>query len=100
MSSGETAVDVPELPLDDVGGAGAAEQQRATGQDGALLSQVIKRLVAVLAPELIYLFGSHARGDATAESDYDLFVVVPHTVERPYILEQRARGSLGSAAPS
>lgn len=28
-------------------------------------------------PERIILFGSHARGDATADSDVDLFVILP-----------------------
>lgn len=34
-------------------------------------------MVAVYSPELIYLFGSAARGEATADSDYDLLIVVP-----------------------
>ncbi len=35
------------------------------------------RLVATLAPESIWLFGSRARGTATSQSDFDLLVVLP-----------------------
>lgn len=41
------------------------------------LDEVVRRLVATYHPERIYLFGSHARGDAGGDSDYDLLVVVP-----------------------
>jgi predicted nucleotidyltransferase len=41
------------------------------------LSEVIRRLVEAYAPERIYLFGSHARGEAGPDSDYDLLLVVP-----------------------
>jgi uncharacterized protein len=38
---------------------------------------LLDRIVPVLAPEAVYLFGSRARGKETADSDYDLLVVVP-----------------------
>lgn len=41
------------------------------------LAEVVRRLVAAYDPLRIYLFGSMARGDADADSDYDLLVVVP-----------------------
>lgn len=40
------------------------------------LAEVVRRLVEVFQPDRIYLFGSHARGEATEDSDYDLLVVV------------------------
>ncbi len=40
------------------------------------LAEIVRRLVKVYQPERIYLFGSRARGDAGADSDYDLMVVV------------------------
>ncbi len=43
----------------------------------ARLAELVRRLVEAYEPERIYLFGSHARGDAGADSDYDLLVVVP-----------------------
>lgn len=41
------------------------------------LSAMVERLVNALDPEEIYLFGSRARGDFAAESDYDFMVIVP-----------------------
>lgn len=43
----------------------------------AVLAEAVRRLVEAYRPELIYLFGSVARGDAGPDSDYDLLVVVP-----------------------
>jgi len=50
-----------------------------------VLAEIIRRLVSAYQPERIYLFGSRARGDAKADSDYDLLVVVPESAT----LEQR-----------
>ncbi len=44
-----------------------------------VLEEAVRRLVAALQPERIYLFGSRARGEARPGSDYDLLVVVPHS---------------------
>lgn len=41
------------------------------------LDIVVRRLVDAYHPESIYLFGSVARGDADADSDFDLLIVVP-----------------------
>jgi predicted nucleotidyltransferase len=43
------------------------------------LTTVVNKLVEAYQPERIYLFGSHARGEARADSDFDLLVVVPDT---------------------
>jgi predicted nucleotidyltransferase len=37
-----------------------------------------KALAERFAPERIVLFGSHARGNAGADSDVDLLIVMPH----------------------
>jgi predicted nucleotidyltransferase len=42
-----------------------------------LLAEIVKRLVDSYNPDMIYLFGSKARGEAGPDSDYDLLVVVP-----------------------
>jgi HEPN domain-containing protein/predicted nucleotidyltransferase len=42
----------------------------------ATLAELTRRLVERFAPERIVLFGSRARGDHHAESDYDLMVVL------------------------
>jgi predicted nucleotidyltransferase len=66
----------------------------------ARLAEVMRRLVAALQPERIYLFGSRARGEATPESDYDVLVVVSQTPDEPYHLERRAYSALvGLATP-
>ena len=43
--------------------------------DPNLLEEIVRRLVSTAQPEKVILFGSHARGDARAESDIDLLVV-------------------------
>jgi len=45
--------------------------------DSPALSEIVRRLVEAYQPERIYLFGSVARGEAGADSDYDLLLVVP-----------------------
>ncbi|HSN74472.1 MAG TPA: nucleotidyltransferase domain-containing protein [Anaerolineae bacterium] len=43
------------------------------------IDAMVNRLVEQFAPEQIILFGSHARGTATAGSDVDLLVIMPVT---------------------
>lgn len=43
--------------------------------DDALLRRMVKAIVDEVDPEQVILFGSRARGDATADSDVDLVVV-------------------------
>ena len=42
-----------------------------------VLGEMVRRLVEVYSPVRIYLFGSKARGDDGADSDYDFLVVLP-----------------------
>jgi predicted nucleotidyltransferase len=53
-----------------------ADQHNAAVND-RVLQEVVRRLVDTYRPDRIYLFGSHARGEASEHSDYDLLVVVP-----------------------
>ena len=53
-----------------------------------VLAEIVRRLVKVYEPELIYLFGSMARGDARPDSDYDILVLVEHPTEPLYRLSQ------------
>ncbi|HEV7667846.1 MAG TPA: nucleotidyltransferase domain-containing protein [Thermoanaerobaculia bacterium] len=41
------------------------------------IQQMVRRIVSGFHPERIILFGSHARGEAGADSDVDLLVVMP-----------------------
>lgn len=42
----------------------------------ATIDRMVKRIVAKFQPQQVILFGSQARGDATADSDVDLLVVM------------------------
>ena len=44
--------------------------------DATEIRSLLDRIVSRWSPQQIWLFGSRARGDATPESDWDLFVVV------------------------
>src|SRR5262245_46557102 len=50
-----------------------------TEEDTHALARIIGRLIEAYEPERIYLFGSKARGDYGAGSDFDVLVVVPNT---------------------
>ena len=45
--------------------------------DLAPVRPLLDRIVSRWKPREVWLFGSRARGEATAESDWDLLVVVP-----------------------
>jgi predicted nucleotidyltransferase len=49
----------------------------AVSSNMSALGEIVRRLVDAYQPERIYLFGSWARGEQNADSDYDLLVVVP-----------------------
>jgi predicted nucleotidyltransferase len=58
------------------------------------LAEAVRRLVEALRPERIYLYGSRARGDWHADSDYDLMVVVPSSDLPPHHRAQLAYRAL------
>ncbi len=49
---------------------------------GNPLPAIIARIRQVAAPTRIVLFGSRARGEAAPDSDYDLLVVLPGSIDR------------------
>lgn len=59
-----------------------------------LLEEAVKRLVATFHPEAIYLFGSHAWGTPTDDSDVDLCVILRESEEDPIARAQRGHCSL------
>jgi predicted nucleotidyltransferase len=46
-------------------------------------------IVQTATPERVYLFGSYANGTPNADSDYDFYVVVPDSSDRPLVLTER-----------
>ncbi|MGB4335585.1 MAG: nucleotidyltransferase domain-containing protein [Chromatiaceae bacterium] len=60
----------------------------------ARIRDITARLVAALAPERVLLFGSYAWGSPHAESDLDLYIIVPDQTEPPYRLARRAYQAL------
>jgi predicted nucleotidyltransferase len=59
-----------------------------------VLAEIVRRLVAEFDPEEIILFGSCAWGQPLPESDYDFFVIVSHSDERPTRRATRAYSRL------
>ncbi|MGI8687298.1 MAG: nucleotidyltransferase domain-containing protein [Thermomicrobiales bacterium] len=62
--------------------------------DTDLLAEVTRRLVDEFHPEQIILFGSHAWGTPTDDSDIDLLVIVPESNEKPHQRAVRAYRTL------
>jgi uncharacterized protein len=60
-----------------------------------LLEKAVERLKSEFQPEQIWLFGSHAWGTPTEDSDVDLMVIVPSSDERSIRRMQRAQRCLG-----
>ena len=59
-----------------------------------LLESAVERLKAEFQPEAIYLFGSHAWGTPTEDSDVDLMVIVRESSEKGIQRMQRAHSCL------
>ena len=60
----------------------------------SVLEEAVERLTREFQPEEIYLFGSHAWGSPSEDSDVDLMVIVPTSDERPIRRMQRAHRCL------
>ncbi len=66
----------------------------------SVLEEMVRRLRDAFCPEAVYLFGSHARGDAGPDSDYDLLVVVPASTLPRYRRDQAAFQALSGVGAS
>ena len=55
-----------------------------------LLERITAQLVSEFSPEQIYLFGSHAWGEASPDSDLDFLVIVRDSREPPAQRASRA----------
>ena len=60
----------------------------ATGDP--VLAEIVRRLVAAYDPEVMYLFGSAARGEGGPNSDYDVLLVVPDDASAERLRARRA----------
>jgi len=49
---------------------------------GDTIGRMTQRIVERFQPQKVILFGSHARGDATTDSDLDFLVVMPFSGSR------------------
>jgi len=49
----------------------------AVDQPPSILPQLVARIVEVLHPVQVWLFGSRARGEARADSDWDFMAILP-----------------------
>jgi len=58
------------------------------------LTEGIRRIAIALNPEKIYLFGSHAWGVPTPDSDIDLFVIIKESEQPAYRRSREAYRSL------
>ncbi len=59
-----------------------------------LIKEITNRLRDALRPLKIYLFGSHACGDADEDSDIDLLVVIADTDKSTREVARKGRASL------
>ncbi len=51
------------------------QPERTSDELSGQIAEMVRRIVRASAPEKIVLFGSHARGEASPDSDVDLLVV-------------------------
>jgi predicted nucleotidyltransferase len=58
------------------------------------LEQIKQIILNTVKADSIYLFGSHAYGKPTADSDFDLYVVIPDNGIRPIEAMQIIGGAL------
>ncbi len=71
--------------------------KKHTGKvDDGVLQQIVRRIVEVVSPEKILLFGSAARGEMGPDSDIDLLIVkdVPHRRRAAQEIRRHLRGVL------
>jgi prevent-host-death family protein len=61
---------------------GSPSSQAPVPSDVDVLPAIVGRIVRLFDPGRIVLFGSRARGTATADSDYDILVLLAHVENR------------------
>ncbi len=64
-----------------------------------VVNEVLKRILSVVQPRRVVLFGSAARGQMTPDSDLDLLVIVPGPAHRRTIAQDIYRNLRGVLMP-
>ena len=69
----------------------------AAAIDDALIDQIVRRVLSVIMPDKIILFGSAATGGMTRDSDIDLLIVRTGPIDRreEYVRVRRALRGMG-----
>lgn len=52
------------------------------GVDDKIIAEIVRRILTVIQPDRIILFGSAATGEMTKDSDIDLLIVEPEIKDR------------------
>ena len=67
--------------------------------DEKALRALIEKIVAIVHPEKIILFGSASRGEKQAESDLDIMIVMPEGTHRRHTAQKLYRQIVGIDLP-
>lgn len=73
----------------------SAALPQLTPEQVVSLGEAIDRVIRALRPQRIYVFGSHSRGSATADSDVDLLVIVDQSDLPGHRRDQAAYEAVG-----
>ena len=63
--------------------------------DAKILDDLVRRIIEVVQPQRIILFGSAVRGDMRPDSDIDILVVVPDGTSRRQTAQTIYRNLIG-----
>ena len=77
----------------------AAVSQVVSSLDSSTIRRVVEAVVREVRPLRVVLFGSQARGDAHADSDLDLLVVIPDDQRPLDVMKHLARHVRGFGIP-
>ena len=67
--------------------------------DPEIIEQLVRRIIEIVQPLRIILFGSAARGELAPDSDIDVLVVMPEGVHRRQIAQLLYRQIRGLGVP-
>ena len=67
--------------------------------DPKVIDELVRRILEIVSPLRIILFGSAARGEMGPHSDFDVLVVMPNGIHRGKIAEEIHRQMWGFGFP-